>query len=72
MALAGGDPGSVQPQSGGPETRPETLEAELVVTALKNALVLRQPDEGLCFHSDQGSQYSSEAVPNHWVLLGPI
>ena len=39
----------------------ETLEAELVVTALRNALVLRQPDEGLYFHSDRGSQYSSQA-----------
>ena len=34
----------------------ESLESELVVTALKNALVLRQPDEGLYFHSDRGSQ----------------
>ena len=40
----------------------ETLEAELVVMALRNALVLRQPDEGLYFHSDRGSQYSSQAV----------
>ena len=32
----------------------ESLEAELVVTALRNALVLRQPDDGLCFHSDRG------------------
>src|ERR1700730_13835098 len=35
----------------------ETLQAELVVAALKNALVLRQPEPGLYFHSDQGSQY---------------
>jgi transposase InsO family protein len=40
----------------------ETLEAELVVVALKNALRLRQPDQGLYFHSDQGSQYSSQAL----------
>jgi putative transposase len=40
----------------------ETLEAELVVTALRNALVLRQPTEGLYFHSDRGSQYSSQAL----------
>src|SRR3977135_1592211 len=40
----------------------ETLEAELVVTALKNALMLRKPDRGLYFHSDRGSQYSSQAV----------
>jgi hypothetical protein len=40
----------------------KSLEAELVVTALRNALVLRQPDEGLYFHSDRGRQYSSQAV----------
>jgi len=40
----------------------QTLESELVVTALRNALVLRQPQQGLYFHSDRGSQYSSQAV----------
>ena len=40
----------------------ETLEAELVVTALENALTMRTPDRGLYFHSDRGSQYSSQAV----------
>lgn len=40
----------------------QTLESELVVRALRNALVLRQPQEGLYFHSDRGSQYSSQAV----------
>ena len=40
----------------------ETLEAELVVAALKNALMMRKPDRGLYFHSDRGSQYSSQAV----------
>jgi transposase InsO family protein len=40
----------------------ETLQAELGVAALKNALMLRQPDPGLYFHSDQGSQYGSDAV----------
>ena len=34
----------------------------MVVAALRNALVLRQPEEGLYFHSDRGSQYSSQAV----------
>jgi putative transposase len=34
----------------------ETLEAELVVTALENALTMRTPDQGLYFHSDRGSQ----------------
>jgi len=48
----------------------ESLEAELVVTALSNALVLRQPDEGLYFHSDRGSQYSSEAVRKPLSVIG--
>jgi len=48
----------------------ESLEAELVVTALRNALVLRQPEEGLYFHSDRGSQYSSEAVRKPLSVIG--
>src|SRR5438876_7367990 len=48
----------------------ESLEAELVVTALKNALVSRQPDEGLYFHSDRGSQYTSEAVRKPLSVIG--
>ena len=40
----------------------ETLEAELVAVALRNALMRRQPNPGLYFHSDQGSQYSSQEV----------
>jgi putative transposase len=48
----------------------ETLQAELVVGALKNALVLRQPGPGLYFHSDQGSQYSSDAVRKPLTVIG--
>lgn len=48
----------------------ESLEAGLVVTALRNALVLRQPDAGLYFHSDRGSQYSSEAVREPLCAIG--
>jgi transposase InsO family protein len=48
----------------------ETLQAELVVAALKNALVLRQPEPGLHFHSDQGSQYSSDAVRKPLTVIG--
>jgi len=48
----------------------ESLEAELVLTALRNALVLRRPDEGLYFHSDRGSQYSSEAVRKPLSVIG--
>jgi putative transposase len=48
----------------------ESLEAELVVTALKNALVLRQLEGGLSFHSDRGSQYSSQAVRKPLSVIG--
>jgi putative transposase len=48
----------------------ESLEAELVVTALENALVLRQPEGGLYFHSDRGSQYSSQAVRKPLSIIG--
>jgi putative transposase len=48
----------------------ETLEAVLVVRALQNALARRQPPRGLIFHSDRGSQYSSEAVKQPLTLLG--
>jgi len=48
----------------------DTLQAELVVAALKNALVLRQPEPGLYFHSDQGSQYSSDAVRKPLTVIG--
>ena len=50
----------------------ETLEAELVVVALKNALIVRQPDPGLYFHSDQGSQYSSQAVQKPLAVIGAL
>jgi len=37
----------------------EGLGAELVVEALRRAVVRRQPLEGLVFHSDRGIQYCS-------------
>jgi len=37
----------------------QTMDAALVATALRMALVGRQPPEGLLHHSDQGSQYTS-------------
>jgi putative transposase len=37
-----------------------TLEAELAVTALRMALVERQPAPGLVHHSDRGVQYASQ------------
>jgi transposase InsO family protein len=38
-----------------------TLEAELAVTALRMALIERQPTPGLVHHSDRGVQYASAA-----------
>jgi transposase InsO family protein len=38
-----------------------TLEAELAVTALRMALIERQPPSGLVHHSDRGVQYASAA-----------
>jgi transposase InsO family protein len=38
-----------------------TLEAELVVAALRTALVERRPPPGLVHHSDRGVQYASQA-----------
>ena len=48
----------------------ETLEAALVVTALKNALTMRTPNRGLYFHSDRGSQYSSQSVRKPLSVIG--
>ena len=38
-----------------------TMPAELVCTALRMAIVLRQPSPGLIVHTDRGSQYASQA-----------
>jgi putative transposase len=38
-----------------------TLEAELAVTALRMALIERQPPPGLVHHSDRGVQYAAQA-----------
>ena len=42
----------------------QTLESELVVTALRNALVLRQPQEGLYFHSDEAASTAARRCAN--------
>jgi len=39
-----------------------SLSAELVIKALMMAIVHRNPDEGIIFHSDRGSQYTSSSV----------
>jgi putative transposase len=48
----------------------ETLESELVVTALGNALMRRSPDCGFYFHSDRGAQYSSQALRKPLSVIG--
>lgn len=40
----------------------KSLTKDLVVTALQNALIKRNPASGLIFHSDRGSQYASLKV----------
>ena len=50
----------------------KNLEAELVVTALQNAFLLRQPDSGLIFHSDRGCQYTSQAVREKLQAIGVL
>ena len=40
----------------------ERIKANLVVSAIQQALLNRNPEEGLIFHSDRGSQYASEEV----------
>jgi putative transposase len=39
----------------------ERLTAELVLRALKQALLIRRPPPGLVIHTDRGSQYTSDA-----------
>jgi transposase InsO family protein len=50
----------------------DRLEAGLVHQALQNALVLRQPEAGLLFHSDRGCQYSSHLVRKPLEVIGAI
>ena len=50
----------------------ENLETELVVTALRNALLLHQPASGLIFHSDRGCQYTSQAVRGKLQAIGVL
>ncbi|WP_411824811.1 IS3 family transposase [Leptospira sp. 'Mane'] len=35
------------------------MKTEMVLTALRNAVITQKPKEGLIFHSDRGSQYAS-------------
>jgi putative transposase len=48
----------------------ESLEAGLVAGALDDALAKRRPATGLSFHSDRGSQYSSQWVRKPLEVIG--
>ena len=50
----------------------DTLEAELVVSALQMARDARRPEPGLIFHSDRGSQYASDAFRTQLAAHGMI
>jgi transposase InsO family protein len=40
----------------------ENISTNLVITAIVYAIINRNPEEGLIFHSDRGSQYASDGV----------
>jgi transposase InsO family protein len=42
----------------------QVISADMVVRAIKQALLYRKPVEGMIFHSDRGSQYASAGVRN--------
>lgn len=46
------------------------IDAALAIRALQQAIDLRQPDPGLVFHSDRGSQYASLAFQNKLAANG--
>src|ERR1700751_4461993 len=69
MALPGGDFGSVQPPSSGLETGRE-FGGRTGCYGAQECLGFAPPAEGLYFHSDRGSQYSSEAVRKPLSVIG--
>lgn len=50
----------------------DTMEDELVLSALRMACVARQPAPGLIFHSDRGSQYASRDYRDELAKHGMI
>jgi transposase InsO family protein len=50
----------------------DTLETELVVSALRMAREARHPAPGLIFHSDRGSQYASAAYRRELAEHGMV
>jgi transposase InsO family protein len=50
----------------------DTMEVELVLSALRMARDARRPTAGLIFHSDQGSQYASAAYRTELAAHGMV
>lgn len=50
----------------------ETMEAWIVEQAIERAVKRREPAEGMCFHSDRGVQYGSQAVRTVLASIGAI
>jgi putative transposase len=50
----------------------DTMEVDLVTSALRMAREARQPASGLIFHSDRGSQYASEAYRTELAAHGML
>jgi putative transposase len=50
----------------------DTMEVELVLSALRMAREARRPGPGLLFHSDQGSQYASGAYRSELATHGMV
>lgn len=47
-----------------------TMTTELVMKAFNNAYAIQRPEEDLIFHTDLGSQYTSEEFQNHLKTKG--
>lgn len=50
----------------------DSMEVDLVVSALRMARAARHPAPGLIFHSDRGSQYASHAYRTELATLGMV
>ena len=50
----------------------ERMTADLVIKALEQAILHRQPEAGLIHHSDRGSQYTSQDFQSLLILYGVI
>lgn len=43
----------------------KNMTTDLIIRALDNALIVQKPDDGLIFHSNLGSQYTSSDFINY-------